>query len=212
MKKEYSKLPETMKNIEFYGFSWIDFVTSIPSPLFLVSTYKSNGKPNACLQSWATFVGNDNDFLCIMANVNKNGHMYKSIKATEEMVLNFPSADIFPKCVETIKNNGFDVDEITKSGLTLEKATMVNAPRIKECFLNLECKYVWEKDHAEGSEHVVMCVKIINVVMDTQYYNEKIKGRYEKTGYIYNIHNPMNPETGEMEGDSIGILEKIKVE
>ncbi|GHT99481.1 hypothetical protein FACS1894142_7090 [Spirochaetia bacterium] len=212
MKKEYYKLPEAMKNIEFYGFSWVDFVTSIPSPLFLVSTYKSNGKPNACLQSWTTFVGNNNDFLCVMANVNKNGHMYKSIKETEEMVLNFPSAGIFPKCVETIKNNGFDVDEITKSGLTVEKATMVNAPRIKECFLNLECKYIWEKEHMEGSDHVVMCVKIINVIMDTQYYNEKIKGRYGKTGYIYNIHNPMNPETGEMDGDSIGILEKLKVE
>jgi len=26
---------------------------------------------------------------------------------------------------------------------------------------------------------------------------------------IYNIHNPINPETGIMEGDSIGIIEKM---
>jgi len=38
----------------------------------------------------------------------------------------------------------------------------------------------------------------------------EIKGRYGKTGYIYNIHNPTNPETGIMEGDSIGIIEKMK--
>jgi len=44
MKKDFIELPESMKNINFYGFSWIDFVTSIPSPLFVVSTYKSNGK------------------------------------------------------------------------------------------------------------------------------------------------------------------------
>ena len=53
MKKEYSKIPDSMKNMETYGFSWMDFVTAIPSPLFVVTTYKSNGKPNGCLQSWA---------------------------------------------------------------------------------------------------------------------------------------------------------------
>jgi flavin reductase (DIM6/NTAB) family NADH-FMN oxidoreductase RutF len=210
MKKDFIELPESMKNIDFYGFSWIDFVVSIPSPLFVVSTYKSNGKPNACLQSWVTFAGIDeNNFVAVMASVNKNKHMYKSIKETGEMVLNFPSGEIYPKCMETIKNNDFDDDEITKFGLTVEKAKMVNAPQIKECFLNLECQYLWEKELVEG-HNVVMCVKIVNVSMDNEYYNEKIKGRYGKTGYIYNIHNPINPETGIMEGDSIGIIEKIK--
>jgi len=210
MKKDFIGLPESMKNIEFYGFSWIDFVTSIPSPLFVVSTYKSNGKPNACLQSWVTFTGIDeNNFVAVMASVNKNKHMYKSIKETGEMVLNFPSVEIYPKCMQTIKNNDFDDDEITQSGLTVEKAKMVNAPKIKECFLNLECKYLWEKEIIEG-HNVVMCVKVVNVSMDTEYYDEKIKGRYGKTGYIYNIHNPINPENGIMEGDSIGIIEKIK--
>jgi flavin reductase (DIM6/NTAB) family NADH-FMN oxidoreductase RutF len=206
MKREYSKIPDSMKDIELYGFSWIDFVTAIPSPIFLVTTYKSNGKPNACLQSWSTFVEN----FCIMASVNKKGHMYKSIKETNEMVLNFPSMELLPKCTETIKNNGFDIDEITESGLTVEKATKVNAPKIKECFLNLECEYSWEKEITKGSDHVVMCVKVVNVSMDTQYYDEKIKGRYGKTGYIYNIHNPINPETGKTESDSVGILQRIK--
>jgi len=184
MKKGFFELPEAMKNIDFYGFSWIDFVTSIPSPLFVVSTYKSNGKPNACLQSWVTFTGVDkNNFVAVMASVNKNGHMYKSIKETGEMVLNFPSAEIYPKCLKTIKNNDFDVDEITKSGLTVEKAKLVNAPKIKECFLNFECKYLWERELMKG-QNAVMCVKVVNLSMDNEYYNEKIKGRYGKTGYI----------------------------
>jgi flavin reductase (DIM6/NTAB) family NADH-FMN oxidoreductase RutF len=130
--------------------------------------------------------------------------MYKSIKETGEMVLNFPSAEICPKCFETIKNNGFEADEITESGLTVEKATKVNAPRIKECFLNMECQCLWEKENTEGSDHVVMCVRVVNIS------NEEIKGRYGKTGYIYNIVNPTDPETGKMEGDHLGILEKIK--
>ena len=209
MKKEYSEKPKSMKNMEMYGFSWIDFVTSIPSPLFVVTTYKSNGLPNACLQSWATFVGNEQDFYCIMANVNKNGHMYRSIKETGDLVINFPSADYFKNCAETIKNNHFDDDEITKSGLTAEKSTYVNAPRIKECFLNLECKYYWEKEITENSNQVVMCVIVKNVCMHTDYFDEKFKGRYGESGYIYNIHHPVNPETGEGENDSIAILKKL---
>jgi flavin reductase (DIM6/NTAB) family NADH-FMN oxidoreductase RutF len=204
MKKEYSTIPDSMKNVDFYGFSWIDFVTSIPSPLFLVTTYKSNGKPNACLQSWATFV----EDYCILASVNKNKHMYKSIKETNELVINFPSEEIYSNCHETIKNNDFDTDEIAESGLTAEKAKMVNAPKIKECFLNLECKYLWEKE-TEGRDNIVMCVKIINISMDNEYYDEKIKGRYGKTGYLYNIHDPTNPETGKMEGDYLGIINKV---
>jgi flavin reductase (DIM6/NTAB) family NADH-FMN oxidoreductase RutF len=136
--------------------------------------------------------------------------MYKSIKETGEMVLNFPSVGIYPKCAETIKNNGFDTDEITESGLTVERAVKVNAPRIKECFLNMECEYLWEKEQVEGSDHVVMCVKTVHTAMEHEYFDEKKKGRYGKTGYIYNIHNPINPETGQMGGDHLGILEQTE--
>ena len=55
MKHQYRELPQSMNNIRTYGFSWKEFVISIPSPLFLVTSYKANGQPNACMQSWATF-------------------------------------------------------------------------------------------------------------------------------------------------------------
>ena len=83
MKKEYRAKPQSMKSIPTYGFSWVDFVTAIPSPLFVVTSYKSNGLPNACLQSWATFVGSSEDFYCIMASVNQAGHMYQTIVLPE---------------------------------------------------------------------------------------------------------------------------------
>lgn len=35
------------------------------------------------------------------------------------------------------------------SGLTTEKGVTVNAPRIKECFLNIECDLLWEHEHFE---------------------------------------------------------------
>ena len=195
MKKEYSKIPDSMKNMETYGFSWMDFVTAIPSPLFVVTTYKSNGKPNACLQSWACFNGGPNGFYAILSSVNKFGHLYQSIRETKGAVFNFPSVDWYDQCFNTIANNGFDNDEIALSGLTSEQASVVNAPIIKECFLNLECRYLWEREIVEGSSHVLMCLEVVNISVDEVYLDEKSQGRYGDTGYLYNIHYPINPES-----------------
>lgn len=210
MKKEYSQAPETIDERELYGFSWMEFVAAIPSPLMVVTSYKENGKTNATMQSWATFVSEEG-FYCIFGSVHKKKHMYNTIKRSGQLVINFPSADIYGKCMQTIQNNGYDDDEIEKSGLTSEPASMVNAPRIKECFLNLECEYVWEKEITEGNDHVVMCVKVVNVCMDEEYFDEEKKGRYGETGYLYNIHSPRNPETGKGGEDCVGILAKYKI-
>ena len=64
MKYSYKEMPDQMKGTfgdisRSFGFSWKEFVMTIPSPMFLVTTYKSNGKPNACMQSWATFTSAD---------------------------------------------------------------------------------------------------------------------------------------------------------
>lgn len=65
MKKEISifKRPEKLAgyDIEQYmkycgNLSWYDFVTSIPSLVFVVTGWKSNGKENACLHSWSSFM------------------------------------------------------------------------------------------------------------------------------------------------------------
>ncbi len=213
MKKEFGSTPPRIKEEwpgELSAFSWQDFVTAIPTALFLVSTYKDNGKENACLQAWSTFVGDGGEFICILGSVSKRGHLYKSLLQTKECVLNFPTADIYQKCELTITHNGYDDDEITKSGLTAEKAISVNAPRIKECFLNIECEFLWEKEHYEGCRDVVIALKAKHLSMDSDYYDEHKKGRYGKTGFMFNIHSPRNPETGEIYETCFGAIEKYR--
>lgn len=211
MKKEYSTIPPSMSEMETYGFSWMDFVTAIPSPLFVVTSYKSNGKPNACMQSWTCFNGNSKGFYAILSGVNKSGHMYNTIKETGECVLNFPSADVYDCCLNTVANNQWDTDEITISGLTAEPATLVKAPRIKECFLSLECRYAWERSIAEESDQTVLCLEVVNVCMDEEHLNEKGKGRYGEGGFLYNVHHPVDPETFNGKAhDYIAVLQKIR--
>ena len=217
MKKEISitERPEKLAGYEAEQYfaacgnlSWYDFVTAMPSLVFLVTGWKSNGKENACLQSWSTFAGSGADnFICIMGKVNRGGHMYQSLKETKVCVLNFPSIDIYDRCIKTIGNNQFETDEITASGLTAEKAIMVNAPQIKECFLNIECEYLWEHELFEGSQEVAVALKAVNICMDRERYDQSMLGRYGKSGYLYQIDQPTNPETGEITPINHGTLE-----
>jgi len=201
MKKDFSTRPDTIT--EQYckavgGFSWYDFVTAMPSLVFVVTGWKSNGKENASLQSWSTFAGGGvDDFVCIMGKVRKGGHMYQSLKKTGVCVLNFPSNDIYGRCVKTIGNNEFDTDEITAAGLTAEPALKVNAPRIKECFLNIECEFLWEHKLCRGSDDMAVAVRAVSICMDSERYDQNKRGRYGKTGYLYYFDQPTNPETGE---------------
>lgn len=110
------------------------------------------------------------------------------------------------RCMRTIENNGLETNEITASGLTAVPAKKVNAPMVEECFLNLECEFEWEKELVPGGDHVVMCGKIVGFSMDEKYYNPEKTGRYGDTGYLYNIHQPTNPETGKIEKTSVGII------
>lgn len=218
MKKEVSifNRPEKLAgyDIEQYvaycgNLSWYDFVTAMPALVFVVTGWKSNGKENACLHSWSAFMGSGLDnFICILGKVNKDGHMYQSLKETKVCVLNFPSNDIYDQCVKTISNNQFETDEITASGLTAEKAGKVNAPQIKECFLNIECEYLWEHELFVGSKEVAIAVRAVNICMDSEHYDQTKLGRYGKNGFLFHIDQPTNPETGEITPFSPGILEQ----
>lgn len=214
MKKDISLIDRPDKFTDHYlrccgNMSWYDFAAGIPSLVFVVTGWKSNGKENACLQSWASFVGGGPEsFICILGKVKKSGHMYQSLKETQVCVLNFPSNDVFDRCIKTIGNNGFETDEITAAGLTAEKASKVDAPRIRECFLNIECEFLWEHELFEGSNEVTVALKAVNLCMDSERYDHHRLGRYGKSGYLFQVDQPTNPETGETQPFGPGILEQ----
>ena len=64
MKHIYSEMPENLKGTyadysRSFGFSWKEFVATVPSPLFVVDIYTSNGLPNDCLPSCETLATTD---------------------------------------------------------------------------------------------------------------------------------------------------------
>ena len=212
MKYAYREMPENLKGTyadisRNWGFCWKEFVMSVPSPLFLVTTYKSNGLPNASMQSWSTFTcaNRGSGYYALLGSVNKNGHLYRTLQETKEAVINFMSAEAHAACMATIHNNEFDKDEIAASGLTAEKADWVNAPMVKECFMNLECRYVWEKEIVPGDDHVIICLEVLGGHID----EEHLADRTGENGLLYNIHYQMNPEhPGKTAHDYAAVLQR----
>ena len=73
----------------------------------------------------------------------------------------------------------------------------------------MECEYLGEKEHREGSGHVVLCVVVKSTCMDEDFLDESKQGSYGDTGYIYNIHRPIHPDRRTDEDDSIAVLKKL---
>lgn len=190
-------------------FSWMEYVTAIPQPIFLITTLKENGKPNLCLHAWSTFTGEGDDYFCIIS-ILKHQHTYYNILRTGEFCVNFPDRTLIDKCYESIKNNSEEDDEVTKSGFTIEEASQVSAPRIKESFLSLECTFEWEKQVFENSKWVLMCGRVKHMAMEEERLKAGIKGRFGKDGYFYNLHSPKNPIDGSEVADKIGIIEVLE--
>lgn len=44
---------------------------------------------------------------------------------------------------------------------------------------------------------------------DDEYYKKQMKGRYGETGYLYNIHSPINLESGDEEETYVGTIKKL---
>ena len=51
-------------------------------------------------------------------------------------------------------------------------------------------------------------MKAVHICMDSDRYDQSKLGRYGKTGYLYQIDQPTNPETGEIASFGPGIIEQ----
>ena len=86
MKYQYKEMPESMRGTygafsKNFGFDWKEFIMGIPTPMFLVTTYKSNVQLNATRQSWAGFTSANQGggYYVILCSVNKCGHLYQRL-------------------------------------------------------------------------------------------------------------------------------------
>jgi flavin reductase (DIM6/NTAB) family NADH-FMN oxidoreductase RutF len=204
--------PENLEEIwpgSYQLFSWLEYVVTIPHPLFVITTRKPNGKPNACLHSWGFLVGDRDNYTSILAVLDYY-HTYENILREGEWCLNYPSVDDYEKCFQTIHVNEADNDEITEAGLTVESSQVIRAPRIAECQINLECQLEWHHSLYEDSQWHLTAGRVVHAAMDENVLTRDPAERMRNMRLMYNIRGTINPLNREMYGpNSLGLLSEV---
>ncbi len=110
-----------------------------PGPVVMVTTSR-DGKANVMTMSWHTMMEFTPTLIgCIVSNRN---YTFDVLRKTKECVIAIPAAKMAKKVVRVGSVSGKNVDKFKKIGLTAERASVVKAPLIAECFANIECRVV----------------------------------------------------------------------
>ena len=191
-------------------FSWLEYIVTGPNPIFVVTTRKANGVPNANLHSWGLLIGDKGNYSSLLALLDST-HTYANILREKEWCVCFPSFSHYRQCSETIWQNGSDNDEIADAGFTVELPKTVQAPRIAECSINLECRLEWHHPLYENSRWHLFAGRVSHLAMDESAMVPDPVERMQSMGLMYNGRSTINPLTGEQYGpNTIAVLSKLR--
>lgn len=110
-----------------------------PGPIVLVSSAWKD-KTNIMTMGWHMIMEMNPSLIgCYIWTENYSREI---IRKSKECVINIPTLDIATKVVKIGNCSGRDVNKFEEFDLTPMPAKKVNAPLIKECYANLECKLV----------------------------------------------------------------------
>lgn len=108
-----------------------------PGPVVLLSTAR-DGCFNVMPMSWHAMMEFEPPLIgCV---VSARNHSHAALVATRECVIAIPTRDLAPTVVACGNCSGRQVDKFVRFGLTARAAAKVGAPRIDECYANLECR------------------------------------------------------------------------
>jgi flavin reductase (DIM6/NTAB) family NADH-FMN oxidoreductase RutF len=193
---------------QYEFFSHFEFTAGVPQALCLITTKKENGKANACFHAWQCFAGDCAAYHAVVAGLSLNGHTYQNMLREKEFCINFLSAAHYDACIKTIGENGAESDELSDAGLTAEEAKTVSAPRVKEAFLTLECAFESAQDLSGKGMIALVVGRVLHASSEDGFHAlDKI---CSPEGFMFNVHTPKNPATGEGSRTAVAVLKAEK--
>lgn len=128
MKKQYRKTDLPLENIRKY---------LEPGPIVLVSS-RWKEKNNIMTMGWYTVM--EFSPALIGCFITAGNHSFGMIEKSGECVINIPTVDLIDKVIGIGNSTGIDIEKFSEFQLTPEKSEFVQAPCIKECYANFECR------------------------------------------------------------------------
>jgi flavin reductase (DIM6/NTAB) family NADH-FMN oxidoreductase RutF len=172
---------------QFRIFSWYNFVFNVPASVFIITTRKENGLPNAQLNAWGMLLGSGVEPKFMLQLMN-NSDTLRLIQAHGEFVVNFPTFDLRELMMRTTTHYPDDVDEITASGLTPELCQVVSAPRVKECYAHYECLLDWLRPiEVEARMNTLVMGSVVHATIDEDYLPPDIRASFTKRAIPYHF-------------------------
>jgi len=106
-------------------------------PVVLVSS-RHGGKANIMTMGWHQVL----EFTPSLVSglIARGNHSFAMIRDSRECVINVPTTALTDIVVGIGNCSGADIDKFAHFGLTQDPAAMVDAPLIRECHANLECR------------------------------------------------------------------------
>lgn len=172
---------------QFAVFPWYNFVLNVPTNVFLVTTLKENGLSNVQLNAWGMLIGSGAEPKFILQVMN-NSDTLRLIERHGEFVINLPGYDLKDRLLKAAEHFGAETDEISAAGFTAEKAALVKAPRIRECFAHYECVLDWTRPvEEEAPINTLVQGSVIGASVDeTCLANDAVES-YRRRGLVYHF-------------------------
>lgn len=178
----------------------------IPTPVLIIGTYDSDGKPNGMTAAWGGVCSSDP--LSISFSVQKTRHAYPALMEKKECTISIPSTDYVKEADYFGVTSGRDRDKFSDTGLTPVRAPSVNAPYVGEFPIVIECRIT---KVIEVGVHDMFVAEVIDVLLDDICITKEGKIKLQDAPFFF--YNPLDRsyyKTGEflMQGFSTGNLFK----
>jgi flavin reductase (DIM6/NTAB) family NADH-FMN oxidoreductase RutF len=156
----------------------------VPCPVVLLSV-AGEDRPNIITLSWVANVCSKPP--TIVAGIRPERHSYNLVKKAGEFVLNIPSIELIEGTEFAGTKSGRDFDKFAECGFTTEPAIKVNAPMIKECPINIECKTT---QVIPLGAHDLFIAEVVAIHVNESALNEK--GRFDASKTSLFTYLPLN--------------------
>lgn len=158
----------------------------VPCPAILLSV-AGEDTPNIITLSWAANICSKPPTIGL--GIRPSRYSYDMVKSAGEYVINIPGTDLLESTKFCGTKSGRDHDKFAECGLTPIPATKINAPIIKECPINLECKTT---DIICVGAHDLFIAEIVAVHIDEEVLDER--GRFDASKVTLFTYLPLTGE------------------
>ena len=131
-----------------------------PMPVLMVATYNEDGSVNVMNAAWGTMQERET----VVLNLTETHKTVKNIKARGAFTVSIAdAAHVIEADYFGVESGNRNADKFHRSGLTVSKEQMVDAPVINEFPLCLECEFV---EYQDGKYGCGVIGKVVNVTAD----------------------------------------------